>query len=74
MYFDKQFFMFGGDQGGQTGRIAAYSPATDTWTEVGTLQSPRFEHTVIWSVDSFLVVGGSVQGQGQSDSVTLIIF
>ena len=57
-YFDKQFFVFGGDIGGVTQTIAAYSPITNTWKHIGNLKVGRFEHNVIWSVDSFIVTGG----------------
>ena len=69
--FDGNFYYFGGMDNygvGALNGIYRLSPASWTWTTVGTLNAPRYQHAVIKLENEFMVYGGSVN---QPEACTL---
>ncbi len=60
---------FGGLWGRNTNRYdgARYSPFTDTWSPVSTINAPpaRFDHTAVWTGTEMLVWGGFTDGRSR---------
>ena len=69
LYYKGSFLVFGGHLGQEpTSRIAAYTPTTNNWTEIGFMKSGRSWTSVINFDDEFLIIGALyIQGDKQSE-------
>ena len=61
------YILFGGYIGGteRTSTIARFDESTRKWSKWGNLLTPRSSHGVIYTVESFLVIGGSKSGNDE---------
>ena len=70
VYLDNSFFMFGGHEtwnnSGSSELITSFSLATDSWIKRGEMLMGRRSAGVLWTGDSFLVVGGADSNGVQS--------
>ena len=62
LYYDNNMFVFGGESttlDNMLDTIRSYDPDANTWTDRGTLLKTHVTHSVIISLDEFLILGDS---------------
>lgn len=62
IFFDDSFYLFGGWYGslGYLSEISSFSPVANTWTQRGQLVTARANVGLVWTDNSFLIIGGFV--------------